>query len=389
VALTNQPFVQGMEELSVAASYLGYYSQADSTEAAFNSIKQLLGLSALDDIPSLMVELGKLDQWAATGTAPLGVAVDEILGCMRQILGLPALSTAQEVLDNARQIVTRLLEESGAAAQAGSSTGAPAAVAGSNRRANMEILKVLAALLGVRESEDAVRSAVAELVELRDGVAKQLKLSARDSGATMLTILLKASEGGADARTKLSALLKALGVEDVEGAVERVASLISSAAELKEVMPELEGLRTSSKEAGKKMEEADVEEAMTSYSIPEAARDAVVLLRETSKERFLAKFPKKAKPAAAAVAKGVTASQVAVLKSKVAAAGATVKPAEGGGSDNVINLSIFDGRNPTEQAMSYLRANMAGWDKMSREEQFKAAVEFKKQKHVVFTGLAS
>jgi hypothetical protein len=193
----------------------------------------------------------------------------------------------------------------------------------------------------------------------------------------MLAEVEAAVATGADARSKLTALLTALGVEDVNQAVERLATLMSQADALKQVMPELEALRVQEAVSQEAAAMAAVDQAMASYGIPSEARDALVLLHHSDKDRFAAKFPvKSAKP-------GVQGADRKALLSVVA----PVVPLRGGApavSDgSTVNLSVYEGRNPTERAMKYLQLHMEGWSKLTPEEQFKAAVTLKRQPNVV------
>ena len=354
-ALTNRPFIQGM--LPIAAS-MGYFSPSTSPGEALEQMRNLFGYGASAGVAEIMIELNKVAGWLASGSAPLGVEMEDIMSALRTLLGLPALTGMPDVLDNARQIVQRLLDETGPTAPALSDKG----------KHGMEI-KLLATKLGSRETDEAVLSAVEDLIALRSGVVASFKLSDRDG----LRVLLDATADSAAVRDKLSALLKALGVEDVAGAVDRVASLISQAEELKGVMPELAGLRAAVVETEAVAAEAEVTEAMASYKIPAEARDALVMLRQSDKVKFTEKFPRKV----AAPVTEITKKSLLTL----AAPNPKIAPAPAGAA--VVNLSLYEGRNLTEKAMNYLSLTMAGWDKMTHEQRFKATIALKQSPQTV------
>ncbi|MCP4589156.1 MAG: hypothetical protein GY842_00285, partial [bacterium] len=196
VALTNEPFIQGMQPL--AAKKTGgtvradWWEAADNAEEALRDIKRALKLPETADVAVLSAELAKLRQWVTAGGAPVGVDIQNICGTMRTILNLPALSTEVEVLDEADKLVTRILEEQ--SIQSGQPP-APAdgqelniaMVAGGRQ---MEFPKILARMLSVREDADesVIKAAVEDLVKLRSGVKQAL---AADKDTT--TVLLEAA----------------------------------------------------------------------------------------------------------------------------------------------------------------------------------------------------
>lgn len=398
IALTNRPFIEGMEELVAAARNVQetgervqlryrYYEQADSAEAAFSDLKDLFGMPELSDAAALVLEVGKLRQWVEAGTAPLGVEVDEVIGCMRKILGLPTLTPALQVLDSTTQIVQRLIEESAGVESPAEPPPAEPAEATLEKKPMTETLKIMASKLGVVENEDAVRGAVESLVALRAGLGRLLKLDATVSN----TLLLESAEKQIGAHEKLGSLLKALGVEDVDGGVDKITTLITQADELEKAMPELKELRTKQEEREAEEQEADVAEAMASHNVPEAAKDALLLMRKNDKDGFRKRFPKPDKPA------GVTASHAQVLTQPIAAAGGhdfVVQPngtlaarAPGQQPAQVVNLALEPGHiagNQTDAAMRYLSRTMQGWDKLSHEDRSKAAFQLKRQPGVVY-----
>lgn len=380
VALTNQPFIEGMTELVAAQARSGgdgevramyseslgvYYEQAKDAKDALGQLKKVFGLSGTAGAAEVMTEVTKLMQWSIGGGAPLGVDVGAMVGCMRGIFGLPALSTNEEVFAEASRLVQALLDQETAEA------AAPSAIATENRQ--MDLIKFLASLFGVVATEAAVREAAEDFAKFRVALAKAIGCTPNQANSVLLD---KATEGG-DVRAKLGALLKAIGVEDSDGAVTRVAEMMAKAAELETLMPELAGLRESVAKQEEETATKDVEEAMASYNLPEIAKDALVLMRKgkDGKKTFAEKFPKKAAVAGgdlsvpallqsivAAGPNGTERRVVADAQGRVTleslgsgpAAGAGV----GGGAQTVINLSAYTGRNKTERMVEYVRVQM-------------------------------
>jgi len=367
VALTNQPIAKGMQEL-IAASLGVYVEQADSAEDALKELKRIFGLPEMSGAPELVAELTKLQGWVTQGGAPLGVNIADVLAGMRRVLNLPALSTELEVVAEATKVISRLVDEQSAGQGQPAPAPASAATAAAAKEQAMDLLKILASKLGVREANDALEAAVVDLADLRAGIQKTL---ASDVATT--SVLLEGVARAISAKAKLTALIKALGVEDADGAVNRVADLMSKAAELAKVMPELSSLRVSEQKREDEAAEADVAEAMASRGYGPEAKEALALLRKTSREKFLACYPKQSPSTQALLS--------AVVVQPGAKPGAAPKQLPAG--QPAINLAPYPGRNPTERAQNYLLATIPGAAKWSFDDLWKAACELKRQPNVV------
>lgn len=370
IALTNRPFVQGMEPIAATADW---YPLAASPQEAFESMRRCFGLPVTAGVMAVAEQLALLAGWEDT-TAPVGVDAEGIAASLRLILGLPPLTDLRGVVDNARGIVQRLIDEAGPNAPALSNT--PAAEP-NGETMDPKTLTMLAALLGVRADEDIVKAEIADLKQLRDGVRVAVNASEREVYGT----LVKLTAEGEDARGRLKKLLVALGVKDADALAERVDDLFKKTAELERVLPELSALRETVAKAEATAAEAEVDAVMSSYRMPPEAREGMVMLRSSlGGEKFSAKYPKRAEP------RGVTPHQKGVLL-RALPGGAHVPagtPAAGAGGDpGVVNLSLYEGRNKTEKAMSYLRTTVEGWAKLSHNEQCRMAASFKNQPNVV------
>ena len=385
VALTNSPIVQGMQKLVAsrqqmrqqinAGHGLMLMDMACDAEEAIERLRELFGLPATAGLPELTGEIAKLKQWALQGGAPVGVEIEDIIGAMRKLFNLPALSSSDEVLAEADKLISRMVQEqAGQIAPApalppeGAATAAAAKVR--ERKLDMELLKVLAGRLGVREADAAIEAAIVELTGMRDSIQK---LVGAESDST--PVLLDAVEKSISARAKLTALLKAMGVSDADAAVNRIAELMQQAKELAGVMPELSSLRSRIQKSEEAAAELDVDSVIASRGYGPEIRDALLLLRTSNAEKFAASYPKQQagddKLLASVV---VTPKLQGSLQSKV-----SVKA----GQPNVINLAIYPGINSTERAMACIRATVNGSDSWSHEDVFVAACNLKKQPNVV------
>lgn len=187
---------------------------------------------------------------------------------------------------------------------------------------------------------------------------------------------------GSDASTKLEAILKALGVEDPGAAIAKITDLIRQADSLVKAMPELEALRQAQAAAEEKEQEAEVEEAMASYAIPEAARIALSELRKANAKLFREKYPRRdpkvaaltrpvatERPASAAQGGDVGARLSALGNVRLGAGGTMSRPQLGpsitsqvhASAGGAIDVSGMSGRNAIEKAMTHLRLN-AGYE---------------------------
>lgn len=397
IALTNRPFLQMLDQLAasdrqrvtdgedVALRY-HYFSRAETPEEAVCSLKELFGLPATAGVAELLLETAKLRGWIEAGNTPLGVDSEGLVCCIRQILGMDLLEPIAAALDKVPAIVQRLVEEK-AMADGSPIPLTPPGTANASARdgdEDMELLKVLATALGVRENEDSVVAAVKELVSLSASLSTLF--SVRDEPKLLLAAADKESKAGGEARTKLGALLKALGVEDSGGAVDKIASLMSQAKELATVMPELTELRTAAVAASEAAATNDVDAVILSRGWDASLKDALLLERKAMKpEAFATKYPvDKTKLAAAGarqqphLTQALVAGPGAQQLSAAQAAQATGQPIVAVATDvGGVKLSDYPGTTPTLQAISYLKTKLGdSFAKLSWEDQCKQAWKF-------------
>ncbi len=407
IALTNTPVVEGMEKL--VASKTGttlvpgtielrrnFFDAARDPAEAINMMRDMFGLPETAGAAEVMGQVAIVQGWIESGTAPLGTNPEELIGNMRIILNLPALTPQIGVIAEATSSIQALLEEQATA------VGVPAAgppggagmvpepveemIAAAQRRRDNEtmenLIKDLAAALGVSESEGAVTRAVTELAELRDSLTLAMGLS-RDGSK----IILGAAKEGVDAKARLLALFAALDVADPEAALAKVAATMESAKQLAEVMPELTELKADAKKVEEEAVSTDVDSAIAAGQAPAAMRGALLLQRRTEPKEFAEAFPK---VTAATPNKGYLLRSVATAGGtplRVAAShdGSQVNLAAADqlGGAETINLANYPGRNVTARAKAYLAGTHTGWAALTNEQQFLAAVALKAQSNVI------
>jgi Mu-like prophage I protein len=363
VAITNTPFVQGMQQL--AASRLGGWMEPAATPIeAVGRMKELLGLKETDDVGAVMAEVARMRQWLDLGTVPLGVDMEGIVGAMRRLLGLPALTIAATVLDEIGKLTVALLEEQ-AAAQRSEPGAQPASM--TEGASDMDLLKTLSKELGVREGDAEVVAAVKDSVTLRANL-KQATGAAKDTTEVLTADVVALA---ADRKDLLS-LRKAIGAPATqEDAVARVTVLLEAETKLKALEPEHAAMKARLAEQDKAKAEADVQEVIASRKLPDEVRDALLELRLSKPEQFTAKFPP-------------LGDRAALTRPGVAAAAAPPAPGTAGPGDGpVIDLSAIKGRNATHRLMQWVRANEAPMAQAADEVVWRRACELRSTGRVV------
>lgn len=394
IALTNTPVVEGMERLVASDPHAGatvqagrmFFEAARDPSDAINMLRDMFGLLETAGAPEVMAQVAIVQSWIESGTAPLGTDPEELIGNMRAILNLPALTPQAMVIVEASSSIQALLEEQATAAGVPATAETPGGdgivpeplmnmIEAAQRREEIhmdELIKVFASLLGVRENEASIKTAVTELAQLRDSLTLAMGLN-RDGAA----IILAAAKDGVDAKERLLGILSALDVQDPEAALAKIAAGIQSSAKLLEVMPELEGLQAEAAKTEETAIAADVDAQIAAGKAPAALRGALVLQRTTEPEAFLLAFPEA--PAAA--------SPKAHLLSRVAGGAGGTDPTLSTGSP-VVNLAQYPGANLTARAKMHLASTVANWADLSNEQQFTRAVAFKKQPNVIDQAIA-
>ncbi len=408
VALTNQPFIEGMQPLAADKAMAGkywkgrdmYIEAANNADEALETLRRMLGLPETADAVAVIGEIAKVEQWILNGEAPLGVDVAEMVGGMRTILNLPTLSSNEDVMAEVAKLIARLQEASGVddgtgappagGAQPAPTTGpttnqppgAPALQRQKEEQEAMELLKALADKLGTVATEKAVLEALDGLCELRAVCASA---HGHDSNSS-IKVILKSTVSDADVRAKFGPLLKALGVEDPDAALDKVGDLMTQSEELKKVAPELSALRKKTEETEAASEGEDVEAAMASMGIAaksehyEGIKLAVAHYRKSNKrEDFFKKYPK-AEEHRTYLTRSISAGGPAVGTSddpKVVAASRSVETPPAGS----IDVSAYSGGNIMLKTCDFVKASVQGaqtwtWDKV--HEHASALVRGKK-----------
>lgn len=428
VALTNQPFIEGMTDLAAAKDAptqervrLDYYYSAGTPEEAQSSIRRCLGLPVTATAEEIRGQLETLASLLATGADMTGIDVDDIIGGIRTILGLPALTLAFDVMAQALLLFTpgAVTDDSATETETdpGDAAAAPAAATASRNpqeRSTMSLSKLLASKLGVKETDDAIGNSVMSLLSIRTAFVSALgldpdisdeRLADRAAGiakvAAQRVALLdaikalvsaklvadkadkrKLEASAASLTDQLMALFKAGGVENPDAAVQRISDTMAAAATLEQVMPELKSLQDINSARTEEEQTTDVAAACRTYFGGDESQKEVLQLFHATKGRkaFLEKYP--------APGEGNEGLENPVLRTST---GAGAKTPAGGGRTiataprtapttrtDVVDLSMYPGANDTERSVNAFRATVKGAENMDYDTVFIAACEAKR-----------
>lgn len=360
VALTNEPFVQGMEPL---AATLEQYGPAESALEVLVGVRSALELPEDATAQQVVEQLHALLDAIANDTVPEYVEEGWILDRIRRLLKLPLLATPVEILGGAEAAINQLPTDG-----AGSHALTPTASQTENEPMAASILTSLALLLNCQESEPAILQAtkvaaqkaatVEQATEATDAVSK---LKTMFGTADMESTLAAATKAIADAETlkpTVEALAAALANlkkganDDAEAESKAIAASMAAAAN----NPDLETRlfpailqarsscivekKTGSIVTGIEVDAAKLEKFRADYPLPEEQR--ALLTRRVV-----------AGPNGTQLGGAVTGYQTQPITQSAGRAGAP--PAQGSAVQKIVDaINASPGRNPVERADALL-----------------------------------
>lgn len=367
VAMTNDPFIQGMEPLA-AKNDSGavpiearYYEAADSTEDAFKDIKKVFSIPEMADLSEVVMQIEKLKEHAAAGTTPLGVEIDDIFCDLRKIFNLPALSSYEDILAELDKLILKLVEEQqaiesplGAGLFASRNTSA-ASLAGAGGK-NMELLDVLAEVYQCKATEAEVIACAKDQASLRAELRQQIGAE-NDSNKMLLTSVKAVVTDQSDKSERFIALTKALSVNDGEDPIARVTTLLKAEKDLEEIAPKYKELEEAAKVAENEKMASEVDRAIAVHKLGAQVKDALILFRRTSPDEFAKQYPlgdEKNDHLAKVIATGTKPSGQAAPKVELKEE-----------KSQTIDLSSYAGANEGQKMANYILATnplAKGWD---------------------------
>lgn len=373
IAFTNDPFIQGMEP--IAAARTGGRKLEYDTEVLEHAWCELRWIFGLDDLEGVVVARAKLVQVRAylTGAQepPIGVEVESFAGRLRSLLGLPLLSSVEEILAEAETLLGAI-----------EAAEAKEPITTSRKNMDKKLLALLAARFGIPTDEDAVQRRI--LAEL---------------------------DAAGDAKKQLEALFSALGVTDPANAVAQVVDLVQKAKKLEEVMPQIAALKESQATTEDAAAEEDVDQMMAAYRVDAKLKPALLFARTggvklskestqaewekrlAAKKSFAEQYPVAAPehahllqpiattPSATTVFGSPVLNTMTVDASGRITAGRPAMPAPppGGASPTVLaGIRSAAGANAVDKAMTYLQSQPGG-DRLHLGDLHKQACQLVRQ----------
>lgn len=210
IAITNQPFIEGMNELAAERDghappapsdrqrptgrriRAEYYYQANSIDEAKSAIRRCFGLpltATPAEIAKGLVALLSIVSGGEDAQEQTGIDADDLLGGIRTILGLPLLTPLVDVAQEALSLFdTEEIQTSGETENApgdgesipgATMTAKPKTVITASRKEepmDPQLLNAIAKKLGVQATPEAVTAAVEGLTEIRSGLIAGLSL---------------------------------------------------------------------------------------------------------------------------------------------------------------------------------------------------------------------
>ncbi len=325
-------------------------------------------------------------------------SIDKVTGKPSGALVSSIALTNRPFIEGMEQLVAASADHSRAPA-----TGQPAS-AEENR---MDLLKLLAGILNVGATQDAVTAELESLTGLRDKLVALFSVPA--NRATVTAILQEASDAQAGALT-LGTLVTALSAKDGGEAATKITALMKESVELGELKPKLVTLMAAQKEIEDAAVKLDVDRALASNAaFTEAHRAMFTLSRTSDKEAFLTQYPADTAPAAPGIPPATAALTTSVAATpggtqlQVQAGGApivapaanpvagmtvqngqvmlgappavqAVAPATGQLGGQVVNLATFPGVNDPQRMIAYLSQTRQGFKDQSWDDQFESAM---------------
>ena len=386
VAVTNNPFIQGMAPLAATISVWG---KAESADEAALGLREMLGLPIEAEPAIVLTEIQRFAEMLAADRVPAGVDTDSLLSQMRSLLGLPTLAGREDILAAASSSLQSLIQtepEEPAERQAQELHMDP----------KLLIQKIALALkCDVNDTTQILRLAE-DGVQAADALSKLKELFGAQDTKSLIKEAAKAIELATEMAPLLDALMQASsGVSsqqdtEVEEEVAAVAASHFTSEDLrKKMLPVLTGERTK---------------CFDEHSFKLNGKE--VKIRLTNADRLAAfrkewpiKDPKPADDQAPTSLAGVLLAgpggqqlrvPVGQVKASLVPGGAPKVPAAQNVDDAVLSAEVLQeidacpGRNQYERAISYLCAkHPATFTKRPWNDQIRCASTFLKTGRLV------
>jgi hypothetical protein len=275
VALTNHPFIQGMDQI---AATLEQFGPAETSEEALVGLRRIFELVA-DSDPSLIVkQIQTLRAAIAGGTVPESVDLKYLLEQIRRLLSLGLVATTDEILGGAE------------AAASGSAPSNGGQTTGQGETSMPGLATALAAILKCTEDDKAIITAASKASEkaTEAAAAEQVtdalsKLKQMFGSSDMQDLIAKATKTIADAealKPTLEALaaaqaaLKSGAEQDAQAEAAAVAASLSRGDQVlaKRLLPGVLASRTACINKDGSIDAPKLEQFRKDFPLEEAQR---------------------------------------------------------------------------------------------------------------------
>lgn len=355
VAFTNHPFIQGMAPMAASqrvSAKAEIWGVAESPEELVLGLRGIFGLPSTADEAAIRDQLTRLQQTAGAlpGTR-LAEEVERMFRRIRELLGLPTLSTTDEVIGAASSALDAL-----SGSPTGNSVSTPTADTNPTEQTmSASLLAQLALLFRVAPSDDRALLAAAEKGAKASGLLEQIEAA---FGAVDLKSFADMVKRVEKYKPIVEALQQAGNVAEPENSEQAE----KAAASVRSTYQELATLREAAVVA-----DVDVAVTLLSLSADQSATLRPLLLSErraaSGDAVKLADWQKRYPPPDPRKVQLTTTVSAQYNGGANAPVAAPVSP---GGAHP---LEGFSGRNRTEKCVAYLTAKRPGFAQLARADQ--------------------
>jgi hypothetical protein len=362
VALTNHPFIEGMEPI---AASLEQYGPAETTEEAVVGLRRIFELVDGADPALIIKQIQALRGAIAGGTVPESIDLKYLLEQIRRLLSLGLMATTDEILGGAE------------AAASGSAPSNGGQTTGQGESSMPGLATALAAILKCSEDDKSIITAAskatdkaAEAVAAEQVTDALSKLKAMFGSADMQDLIAKATKTIADAealKPTLEALaaaqaaLKSGAEQDAQAEAAAVAASLSRGDQVlaKRLLPGVLVARSGCINPDGSIDAPKLEQFRKDFPLEEAQRALL-------SQRVVAG------PNGQQLGGAVTGYKTEpIMASAGGAAGSTGNPPE---LDKLVaDINSQPGRNPLEKCNALLCSRSAAHKALPWAEQVRAA----------------
>jgi hypothetical protein len=224
IALTNDPFIQGLVPLAATrkgapvTQTLDQWGPAESAIEVLVGLKRVFQLDADDEPQAILDQITLLRAMLTSGMVPNWVPVDQVIGDIRRLLEVPLLTPPDEILGGAEQAVKDAISGGGNVEEPST---APQVALEQKRMATAAILATLCSILALPADAD-------------DAKLLQATQAAKDSADKTKT--------ADDLVTQLKAIFDAPGTSEL---LAKAAKACADSKQIEPMMAALEGARAA------------------------------------------------------------------------------------------------------------------------------------------------